>query len=68
MRNFIKKHKFCVGIIVLLVAGFAVEKLSGAETIYTAIYIVAGVTIVTWILFNVKRLFSRLGKSKTKEA
>ena len=65
--NWIKRRKFWVGIIVALAIGFTVEQLTGAEAIYTAIYLGVGVAIATWFLFNVKKIFSR-HEDKTKEA
>ena len=65
--NWIKRHKFWVGIIIALAIGFAVEQLAGAEAVYFAIYSGVGVAIATWFLFNVKKIFSR-HEDKTKEA
>lgn len=58
--NWIKRHKFWAGILVLLATGFAVERLTGVEAAYIAIYLIAGTAIATWLIFKVGgKLFNR---------
>ena len=69
--NWIKRHKFWTGIVIALAVGFAIERLTGAEVVYTVIYWAVGVAIATWLLFKLDwtKLFGRpKHEGETKEA